>query len=56
MLSQYCLEIKEETNIKVGVCNKLIPNLIPENNDVVHYRNLKYYLSKGLALKKCIEY
>ena len=56
MLSQYCLEIKGETNIKVGVCNKLIPNLIPENNDVVHYRNLKYYLSKGLALKKCIGY
>ena len=52
MLSPYCLEIKEENNIKVGVCNKLIPNLIPKNNYIVHYRNLKYYLSKELALKK----
>ena len=26
-LSQYCLEIKEENNTKVGVCNELIPNL-----------------------------
>ena len=48
MLSQYCLEIKEETDIKEGVCKKLIPNLMPKNNDVVHYKNLKYYLSKGL--------
>ena len=48
MLSPYCLEIKEETDIKEGVCKKLIPNLMPKNNDVVHYKNLKYYLSKGL--------
>ena len=52
MLSPYYLEIKEENNIKVGVCNKLIANLILKNNYIVHYRNLKYYLSKGLALKK----
>ena len=56
MLSLYCLEIKEGYNIKVGVCNKLIPNLIPKNNYIVHYRNSKYYLSKGVALKRCIEY
>ena len=31
---------------------ELIPNLITKNNYIVHYRNLKYYLSKGLALKK----
>ena len=52
MLSPCCLEIKEEDNIKVGICNKLIPNLMPKINYVVHYRNLKYYLSKGLVLKK----
>ena len=52
MLSPYCLGTKEENNIKVGVCNKLIPNLMPKNNYVVHYGNLKYYLSKGLVLKK----
>ena len=52
MLSPYCLGTKEENNIKAGVSNTLIPNLMPKNNYVVHYRNLKYYLSKGLVLKK----
>ena len=52
MLSQHCLEIKEEDNIKVGICNKLIPNLMPKINYVFLHRNLKYYLSKGLVLKK----
>ena len=52
MLSPYCLEIKEEDNIKVEICNKLIPNLMPKINYVVLHRNLKYYLSKGLVLKK----
>ena len=51
-LSPYCLVIKKENNIKVGVCDKLTPNLMPKNNYVVHYRNWKYYLSKGLIFKK----
>ena len=52
LLSPYCLEIKKEHDIKVGVVNKLIPNLMPRKNYVVHYGNLKYYLLKGLILKK----
>ena len=52
LLSPYRLEIKKEHDIKVGVVNKLIPNLMPRKNYVVHYRNLKYYLLKGLILKK----
>ena len=28
MLSSCCLEVKEENNIKVGVCNNLTPNLM----------------------------
>ena len=41
MLSPYCLEIKNKNDIKTeGI------------NNVVHYRNLKYYLSKGVILKK----
>ena len=52
MLSPYCLEIKEEDNIKEEICNKLIPNLMPKINYVFLHRNLKYYLSKGLVLKK----
>ena len=51
MLSPYCLEIKNKY-IKSGGINKLVRNLLPKKNYVVHYRNLKYYLSKGLILKK----
>ena len=46
------LEIKNKHDIKSGDINKLIPNLLPKKNCVVHYRNLKYYLSKGIILKK----
>ena len=52
MLSPYSLEIKKENDIKVGSINNLVPNLLPIKNYVVHYRNLKYYLSQGLILKK----
>ena len=52
LLSPYRLEIKKEHDIKVGVVNKLISNLMPKNNYVVHYRNLKYYLLNGLIFKK----
>ena len=38
--------------LKKGGINKLVPNLMPKKNYVVHYRNLKYYLSQGLILKK----
>ena len=51
-LSQYCLEIQNEYNIKTGIINKLTPKVMPKNNHVVYYRNLQYYLSKGLILKK----
>ena len=51
-LSLYCLEIKEDTNIKVGVCNKLTTNLMSKYNYAAHYRNWKYYLSQGSILKK----
>ena len=47
-LSPYCLEIKKENDIKVGVCNILAPNLMSKKN----YKNLKYYLLNGLILKK----
>ena len=51
MLSPYCSEIKRKYDIKSGGINKLVPNLIPKNNYVVHYRNLKYLL-QGLKFKK----
>ena len=52
MLSPIQLEIKNEYGIKVGITNKLVPNLMPKEKYVIHYRNLKYYLSKGWVLKK----
>ena len=52
MLSPYSLEIKKENDIKVGISNKLIPNLLLKKNHVVHSRNLRHYLSEGLILKK----
>ena len=52
MLSPYWSEIKRKYDIKSGGINKLAPNLIPKNNYVVYYRNLKYYLSQRLILKK----
>ena len=52
MLSPYFFEIKKECDIKSGGINKLVSNLIPKKNYVVHYRNLQYYLSQGLLLKK----
>ena len=56
MLSPYCLEIKNKNDIKTGGIDKLTLNLMSKKNYVVHYMNLKYYLPKGLILKKGIKY
>ena len=50
MLSLLQLEIKTNYDIKVAGVNKLIPNLYSKRNYVVHYRNLKFYLSQGARL------
>ena len=52
MLSSFQLKINNKYDIKVGVTNNLIPNLLPKKNYVIHYRNLEYYLSKGWILTK----
>ena len=52
MSSPHCSKIKNKHDIKSGGINKLAPNLMSKKNYVVHYRNLKYYLSQGLILKK----
>ena len=52
ILSPYCSESKKEYDIKTDDINKLAPNLMSKKNYVIHYRNLKYYLSQGLILKK----
>ena len=52
MLSLLQLEIKNNFDIETGDIKKLTPNLYSKKNYVVHYRNLKYYLSQGLILTK----
>ena len=50
MLSNYCKDIVDRYNIKVDGVKKLIPNLYDKY--LVHYKNLKYYLSLGMKLVK----
>ena len=52
MLSPYSRENAKKFDIKTGTINKLVPNLTVKEKYVVHYRNLQYYLSEGLVLKK----
>ena len=52
MLSRYCKDIADRYGIKVGGVKKLIPSLGDKVEYVVHYRNLKYYLSLGMKLVK----
>ena len=41
-----------EFNIKIGSIKKLVPNVMPQNNSVIHYRNLRQCLEKAFKLKK----
>ena len=50
VLSKYCKDVADRYVIKVGVVKKLIPSLGDKVEYVVHYRNLKYYLSLGMKL------
>ena len=52
MLSDYCKNIADEYEIKVGDEKKLIPDLGNKTNYVVHYKNLQLYLSLGMKLTK----
>ena len=52
MLSNYCKDIVDRYNIKVGGVKKLIPNLYNKIRYPVHYKNLIYFLSLGMKLVK----
>ena len=52
MLSDYCKNIVDKYNIKVGGVKKLIPNLYDKNKYPIHYKNLQYSLKLGIKLIK----
>ena len=52
MISPYCKELKKAKGISCGRVQKLVPNLSDKEKYVLHWRNLKQYLSLGLKLKK----
>ena len=51
-MSDYCKEIADKYEIKVGHVEKLIPNLGNKTNYVLHYKNLQLYLPLGMKLTK----
>ena len=52
MLSPYQQQLKEELGYKPAKVEKLVPNLWDKEKYIIHYRNLKQYLSLGMTLKK----
>lgn len=53
MLSPYQKEVIEKLNIFLPSQNKkLVPNFFPKSHYVLHYLNLKYYVKKGMVIKK----
>ena len=52
MLSKYCKNIADKSEIKVGDLKKLIPNLGNKTKYGLYYRNLQLYLSLGMKLTK----
>ena len=55
MLSDYCKQIADEYEMKVGDVKKLIPNLSNKTNYVLYHKNLQLYLSLEMKLTKFIE-
>ena len=52
ILSNYCSNIANDYGIKIGIINKLLPNLGNKIKHVLHYKNLQLHLSLGIKLTK----
>ena len=51
-LSDFCLEISNEHNIKIRSAKKSVTHLMDKDNYVIYYRNLRQYLELGMKFKK----
>ena len=51
-MSNYCSNVANKFDIKIGGVNKLVQNLANKRKHVLHYRNLQLYLSLGIKLIK----
>ena len=49
-MSNYCRNIANEYEIKIGGIHKLVPNVGNKSKYVVYYKNLQLYLSLGMKL------
>ena len=52
MLSPYCQQLNEKLDLGGAPVPKLVPNLSNKSRYILHYRNLKLYLSLGMKLIK----
>ena len=52
ILSNYCCDVSNKYDLKIGGLNKLVPNVANKNKHVLRHRNLQLYLSLGLKLAK----
>ena len=52
MLSSYCERLDDELHLKTASVSKLVPNLNNKTKYILHYRNLKLYLSLDMKLTK----
>ena len=52
MLSPYSTTLAEDLHLGSASVPKLVPNLSDKKNYIIHYDNLKLYLSLGLRLTK----
>ena len=50
ILSKYCSNIADKYDIKIGIVNKLVPDLRNKTKYVLHYKNLQLYLFLGMKL------
>ena len=52
MLSPYCQQLTKDLEYNPNKVEKLLPNLWHKEKYILHYRNLKLYLSLGMKLQK----